>query len=172
MPMRARRKRFGMEKVENLYRTARAQNDSTNTPKQIRSRLRDSRRRRAATNRAGWPIRNRGSLAAKVLSRKSCSGSARARIRSQRDLRRRRDVRLDLFLSCQAPLGRRVRGGLQPRGRSGGQPACGTSRSNRCRCARWIRPLARPQAIARNESFRCGIFPNVAQIRPPALMDL
>jgi len=69
MPMRVRRKRFGMEKVENLYRTARAQNDSTNTPKQIRSRLRDSRRRRAATNRAGWPIRNRGSLVAEVLFR-------------------------------------------------------------------------------------------------------
>ncbi len=75
MPMRVRRKRFGMEKVENLYRTARAQNDSTNTPKQIRSRLRDSRRRRAATNRAGWPIRKRESLVAEALSRKSCRGS-------------------------------------------------------------------------------------------------
>ena len=75
MPMRVHRKRLGMEKVENLYRTARAQNDSTNTPKQIRSRLRDSRRRRAATNRVGWPIPNRESLVAKVLSRKSCRGS-------------------------------------------------------------------------------------------------
>ncbi|MEH2567070.1 hypothetical protein [Bradyrhizobium sp. AZCC 2289] len=64
-----------MEKVENLYRTARAQNDSTNTPKQIRSRLRDSRHRRAAANRVGWPIRNRESLVAKALSRKSCRGS-------------------------------------------------------------------------------------------------
>jgi hypothetical protein len=42
MPIPVRRKRFGMEKVENLYRTARAQNNSTNTSEQIRSRLRDS----------------------------------------------------------------------------------------------------------------------------------
>jgi hypothetical protein len=33
-----------MEKVENLYRTARAQNVSINTPKQIRSRMRYLRR--------------------------------------------------------------------------------------------------------------------------------
>jgi hypothetical protein len=33
-----------MEKVENLYRTARAQNVSINTSEQIRSRLRESRR--------------------------------------------------------------------------------------------------------------------------------
>jgi hypothetical protein len=35
-----------MEKVENLYRTARAQNNSINTSEQIRSRLRDSVARR------------------------------------------------------------------------------------------------------------------------------
>jgi hypothetical protein len=33
-----------MEKVENLYRTARAQNVSINTSEQIGSRLRDARR--------------------------------------------------------------------------------------------------------------------------------
>jgi hypothetical protein len=50
MPMRVGRKRFGMEKVENLYRTARAQNNSINTSEQIRSRLRDSvARRRTGT---------------------------------------------------------------------------------------------------------------------------
>ena len=42
MPLRMRRKACGMEKVENLYRTARAQNDSINTPEQFRSRLRDT----------------------------------------------------------------------------------------------------------------------------------
>ena len=31
-----------MEKVENLYRTARVQNDSSETPEQFRSRLRDA----------------------------------------------------------------------------------------------------------------------------------
>ena len=31
-----------MEKVENLYRTARAQNDSIHTPEQLESRLRDA----------------------------------------------------------------------------------------------------------------------------------
>ena len=44
MPIRMRRKACGMEKVENLYRTARAQNDSINTPEQFRSRLRDTDR--------------------------------------------------------------------------------------------------------------------------------
>ena len=34
------RKTRGVEKVENLYRTARAQNDSINTSEQFRSRLR------------------------------------------------------------------------------------------------------------------------------------
>jgi hypothetical protein len=42
MPIRMRRKAREMEKVENLYRSARAQNDSINTSEQIRSRLRDS----------------------------------------------------------------------------------------------------------------------------------
>ena len=42
MPLRLRRKTRFMEKVENLYRTARAQNDSINTPEQFRSRLRDT----------------------------------------------------------------------------------------------------------------------------------
>jgi hypothetical protein len=46
MPIRMRRKRRALEKVENLYRTARAQNDSINTPKQIGSRLRYPRRAR------------------------------------------------------------------------------------------------------------------------------
>ena len=40
MPISMRRKTCGMEKVENLYRTARAQNDSINTSEQFRSRLR------------------------------------------------------------------------------------------------------------------------------------
>jgi hypothetical protein len=42
MPLCMRRKTRGMEKVENLYRTARAQNDSINTSEQFRSRLRDA----------------------------------------------------------------------------------------------------------------------------------
>lgn len=33
-----------MEKVENLYRTARVQNDSIDTPEEIGSRLRDASR--------------------------------------------------------------------------------------------------------------------------------
>jgi hypothetical protein len=37
-----RRKARGMEKVENLYCTARAQNDSIDTSEQLRSRLRDA----------------------------------------------------------------------------------------------------------------------------------
>ena len=44
MPISMRRKSCGMEKVENLYRTAPAQNDSINTPEQFRSRLRDAGR--------------------------------------------------------------------------------------------------------------------------------
>jgi hypothetical protein len=44
MPISMRRKTRGMEKVENLYRTARAQNDSINTSEQLRSRLRDALR--------------------------------------------------------------------------------------------------------------------------------
>jgi len=39
------RKTCGVEKVENLYRTARAQNDSINTSDQSGSRLRDAGRR-------------------------------------------------------------------------------------------------------------------------------
>ena len=39
MPISMRRKTCGMEKVENLYRTARAQTDSINTSEQFRSRL-------------------------------------------------------------------------------------------------------------------------------------
>ena len=42
MPISMRRKTCGMEKVENLYRTARAQNDSIDTPEQFGSRLRDA----------------------------------------------------------------------------------------------------------------------------------
>ena len=42
MPISIGRKACGMEKVENLYRTARAQNDSIHTPKQLESRLRDA----------------------------------------------------------------------------------------------------------------------------------
>jgi hypothetical protein len=42
MPMAMGRKALTMEKVENLCRTARVQNDSINTSKQFRSRLRDS----------------------------------------------------------------------------------------------------------------------------------
>jgi hypothetical protein len=41
MPLPVCRKRRAVEKVENLYRTARAQNDSIDTSEQIRSRLRD-----------------------------------------------------------------------------------------------------------------------------------
>ena len=44
MPIRMRRKARRMEKVENLYRTAPVQNDSTNTPEQFGSRLRDAMR--------------------------------------------------------------------------------------------------------------------------------
>ena len=44
MPISMRRKTCGMEKVENLYRTAPVQNDSTNTPEQFGSRLRDAMR--------------------------------------------------------------------------------------------------------------------------------
>jgi hypothetical protein len=40
MPISMRRKSYGMEKAENLYRTAPAQNDSINTPEQFRSRFR------------------------------------------------------------------------------------------------------------------------------------
>ena len=42
MPISMRRKACRMEKVENLYRTARVQNDSINTPEQLESRLRDA----------------------------------------------------------------------------------------------------------------------------------
>ena len=42
MPISMRRKACGMEKVENLYRTAPVQNDSINTSEQFRSRLRDA----------------------------------------------------------------------------------------------------------------------------------
>ena len=44
MPLRMRRKACAMEKVENLYRTAPAQNDSIDTSEQFRSRLRDAGR--------------------------------------------------------------------------------------------------------------------------------
>ena len=44
MPISMRRKTCGMEKVENLYRTALAQNDSINTSEQFGSRLRDAMR--------------------------------------------------------------------------------------------------------------------------------
>jgi hypothetical protein len=44
MPISMRRKTCGMEKVENLYRTAPVQNDSTNTSEQFGSRLRDAMR--------------------------------------------------------------------------------------------------------------------------------
>jgi hypothetical protein len=43
MPLPMRRKSCGMEKVENLCRTARAQNELINTSVQFRSRLRDVR---------------------------------------------------------------------------------------------------------------------------------
>ena len=55
MPIRMGRKSRRMEKVENLYRTARAQNDSINTPEQFRSRLRDTVR----ANRMGHAIERR-----------------------------------------------------------------------------------------------------------------
>ena len=42
MPIRMGRKSRRMEKVENLYRTAPAQNDSINTSEQFGSRLRDA----------------------------------------------------------------------------------------------------------------------------------
>ena len=42
MPISMRRKACGMEKVENLCRTAHGQNDSINTSEQFRSRLRDA----------------------------------------------------------------------------------------------------------------------------------
>ena len=44
MPISMRRKTCGMEKVENLYRTAPARNDSINTSEQLGSRLRDAMR--------------------------------------------------------------------------------------------------------------------------------
>ena len=57
MPMSLRRKSRRMEKVEILYRTARAQNDSINTQEQQRSRLRDVGRaeRMARTVEEGAP---------------------------------------------------------------------------------------------------------------------
>ena len=42
MPISMRRKACRMEKVENLYRTAPAQNDSIDTTEQFGSRLRDA----------------------------------------------------------------------------------------------------------------------------------
>jgi hypothetical protein len=61
MPIAMRRKTRGMEKVENLYRTARAQNDSINTPEQIRSRFRDSVEPEiAAAAKRETPDRGRG----------------------------------------------------------------------------------------------------------------
>src|SRR5260221_5930226 len=68
MPIPMRRKRRAMEKVENLYRTARAQNVSINTSEQIRSRLRESRRTLSAGR----------SRTAKTLSRKPWLDPARA----------------------------------------------------------------------------------------------
>jgi hypothetical protein len=55
MPISMRRKTRGMEKVENLYRTARAQNDSINTSEQLRSRLRDA----VCANRMARAIKRR-----------------------------------------------------------------------------------------------------------------
>ena len=57
MPITLRRKSRGMEKVEILYRTARARNDSINTPEQQRSRLRDAgpAERMARTVEGGAP---------------------------------------------------------------------------------------------------------------------
>ena len=55
MPISIGRKACGMEKVENLYRTARVQNDSINTPEQLESRLRDAVR----ANRMARPIKRR-----------------------------------------------------------------------------------------------------------------
>jgi hypothetical protein len=49
MPLWLRRKTRGMEKVENLYRTAPVQNDSIDTPEQFGSRLRDAMRAVAAS---------------------------------------------------------------------------------------------------------------------------
>jgi hypothetical protein len=45
------RKTRGVEKVENLYRTARVQNDSINTSDQSGSRLRDAGRRAVVCDR-------------------------------------------------------------------------------------------------------------------------
>ena len=55
MPLPMGRKTCRMEKVENLYRTARVQNDSINTPEQLESRLRDAVR----ANRMARPIKRR-----------------------------------------------------------------------------------------------------------------
>jgi len=120
MPIRMRRKRRALEKVENLYRTARAQNDSINTFKQIRSRLRYLRRARAGVNLVGGPVSNRGALA--------------GRARSQRDHDRRRNRRLDIFLSCRA----RPAPGAAVWAAVGVSRSCATARSNRSRCARPI----------------------------------
>ncbi|WMT76790.1 hypothetical protein [Bradyrhizobium sp. Ash2021] len=133
-----------MEKVENLYRTARAQNDSTNTPKQIRSRLRDSRRRRAATNRAGWPIRNRESLVAKVLSRKPCRGSL-GPVRPAREYDRNAII-----------VAERTSGWIfSYRARPGSGAACG-ARAAVARPVRASRPAAHLGAIGADALGRSG----------------
>jgi hypothetical protein len=57
MPISIGRKACGMEKVENIYRTAPVQNDSINTPEQLESRLRDAVR----ANRMARAIERRAS---------------------------------------------------------------------------------------------------------------
>jgi hypothetical protein len=92
---------------------------------------------------------------------------------SPRDPGRRQNSRLDIFLSRAAPFGRRAWGvdfsGVARVSRSAAHVgAIGAD----ALAAAVDQAGGEAAAIARNESFRCVIFPNVAQIRRPPLIDL
>ena len=146
-----------MEKVENLYRTARAQNVSINTSEQIRSRLRESRR----------AVRRREACQLMILNRWS-AGSVRCAREYNRNAITVAAGMCGWIFSYAA---------CRVRARSSQSFAAG--RPVRGRCSEQsvqMRPVDRAggeaTAMARNESFRHGIFPNIARIRRPPLLAL
>ena len=74
-------------------------------------------------------------------------------IQSQRDHGRCRDVRAGYFPMRPVAFGRGVRSPSRPAGRS-----AGAARSNRCRCARSIRPAERPQPWPEISHFGTEFF--------------
>jgi hypothetical protein len=140
-----------MEKVEILYRTARAQNNSTNTSEQIRSRLRDS----VAPTRCCEP---------RELAKALGSGPA-AREYHRRAIMLAAKIVDWIFSYRVRRRSGAARGAWTSAGRSGrvswsaahvgaigaDAPAVAVEQAG-----------GEAAAVARNESFRCGIFPNVA----------